>query len=138
MKSHERLSRKMMAAAGQYTRERDYWLEKLAGEPVKTTFPYDYSPAERTGSQPDTVPFTIDGDLFGQLLKLSNRSDVRLFVTLTTAVKVLLHIYNAYKDGRDILVGVPIYQQEAAGKLLNTVLPIRSHIATFITGKHRS
>jgi hypothetical protein len=34
--------REIKAAAGQTIKERDFWKRRLAGEPVKSSIPYDY------------------------------------------------------------------------------------------------
>ena len=106
------LSDKEAIAAGQNIKERDYWLAKLSGEWEKSRFPYDYDPggSERPGERPPGhVKFKLPADISAQLIKLSNKSDHRLYMILVTAVKVLLYKYTGHKD---IIIGAPIYKQK--------------------------
>ena len=38
------VSGRLIVAAGQKTKEREYWLKKLSGELITSVFPYDYKP----------------------------------------------------------------------------------------------
>ncbi|MCP4152900.1 MAG: amino acid adenylation domain-containing protein [bacterium] len=119
-------------AAGQYRQEKEYWLNKLAGEPVKSTFPCDNTPPitdERTMAEINT---RYTGDLFEKLTKVSTGKDHRLHMVLVTALMLLLERYTATGD---ILIGTTIYRQETEGEYLNTLLPLRNTITEEITFK---
>ncbi|MCP4150770.1 MAG: amino acid adenylation domain-containing protein [bacterium] len=116
--------------AGQNVTERDYWLEKLAGELVKTTFPYDHRKAE--GEKGARIAFQLTGEVFDGLVKISNRSQPRLHILLTAGWLMLL---NKYTGNSDIIVGVPTYKQDVEGELINTVLAVRSSVGGEMTVK---
>lgn len=129
------LSDKEAIAASQNIKERDYWLAQLSGDWEKSRFPYDYVPgsSERPGERlPGHVKFKLPTDISAQLIKLSNKSDHRLYMILVTAVKVLLYKYTGHKD---IIIGAPIYKQKIQGDFINTVLVLRNRFDDHITFK---
>jgi surfactin family lipopeptide synthetase A len=124
------------AIAHEFTKERDYWLNKLSGEPVKSSFPYNSKKraANQGGANtPGTVKFKLKGELFSKLMKVSNGSDARLHMILVAGVVVLL---NKYTGHRDIIVGAPIYHQDTEGELINTVLALKNRIEDTMTFKN--
>jgi amino acid adenylation domain-containing protein len=129
------LSDKEAIAASQNIKERDYWLAKLSGEWEKSRFLYDYDPdssEQPVERPPGHVKFKFSADISAQLIKLSNKSDHRLYMILVTAVKVLLYKYTGHKD---IIIGVPIYKQKIQGDFINTVLVLRNRFDDNITFK---
>jgi tyrocidine synthetase-3 len=126
---HE-LQRNAKLIASQKIRERDYWLRKLSGDIEKSYFPYDYR--IKDSRRMKTVKFSFGGELFSQLMKLSNASDIRLFVILTAGLAALLDKYTGKKD---ILLGAPIYKQDAQGEFINTILPLRNQVREKMTFK---
>jgi non-ribosomal peptide synthetase component F len=131
MRTRDDLDKLTVAASGR-TAEKAYWLKKLAGNPLKTTFPYDpgYSPAENL--QPREISFAFPGEMAAQLAGLSTGSDVRLFILLTAGLVALLHKYTGLGD---ILIGAPIFKPQRGGKVTNTVLPLRIEVRENITFK---
>lgn len=122
------------AAAAQNLEARDYWLTKLEGELVKTMFPRDYKTSKQDGQAPpfQTITFDFTGEMFQQLMKLSNGHDYTLHMILTAAVAVLLE---KYSGSPDIIVGAPIYKQEVSASFINTILAIRAKVEPHITFK---
>ena len=115
-------SGKMALAASQYGKERDYWLNKLSGELIKTRFLYDSS---NTGYRLKTCHFSLKGELFEKLMKVSKTSDYTLHMILTAGLAALLSKYTA---SIDILMGMPIYNQDTEGEFLNTALVLRNQL----------
>ncbi|MEI3648904.1 MAG: condensation domain-containing protein [Dolichospermum lemmermannii FEM_B0920] len=72
----------------------EYWKQQLADAPPLLELPTDYPrPPEQTFAGA-TVEFNIDADLTSQLVNLSQKSGVTLFMTLLTAFAVILHRYS--------------------------------------------
>ena len=98
--AYRNVSDEMIVASSHYTKEETYWFERLAGEPEKTSFPYDYDPEVIKAGEPDrepcreTVDFRLTGDIFAKLLWLANDSDYRLHMVLTAALLALLIKYS--------------------------------------------
>lgn len=138
-------SKKMMIAAGEYTRERDYWLQKFSGEweksrfqpdninkPAADTAPKENEPAPLRNIPTGSVPITISGDLFAKLTALSNGFDYALHMILVAGLDVLMQKYTGHKS---IIVGTPIYKQEKGAQYINTVLPLKNGIKERMTFK---
>jgi non-ribosomal peptide synthetase component F len=119
-------------AAGQYTNERDYWLEKLSGEPIKTTFPRDFPEKEKSEKCMERTAFRLTDPVYSNLLKISNNSDARLHIILVAGWSMLLY---RYTGSSDIMVGIPTYKQDVEGQLINTALVVRNTVTGEITVK---
>jgi amino acid adenylation domain-containing protein len=116
---------KLAVAAGQKSKEENYWLDKFSLEFTKTGFPYDSNRSESGPAPPGTTRFRITGKSFSRLMSLINNSDVRLNIFLLSAVTLLL---NKYTGDKDIILGTPIYKQEIDVEFINTVLPLRNRV----------
>jgi len=119
-------------AASQYTNERDYWLERLAGEPVKTTFPRDFPGKEKSEKCMEKTAFRLTDPVYSNLMKISNNSDARLHIILVAGWSMLLY---RYTGSSDIMVGIPTYKQDVAGQLINTALVVRNTVTGEMTVK---
>lgn len=117
-----------------FEKEKNYWLNKLSGELVKSYFPYDYSSVNDgyKNFKDKSINFRLPDDLFLELSRLSRSSDVNLHIVLMAIVNILL---NKYTDNCDILTGIPIYKQEFDGDFINTVLAIRNSLTYGMTFK---
>lgn len=129
------ISTELAYAAREYAKEREYWLNKLSGEIIKTNFPYDrWNGKALDGEEPgmESLAFNINGDLFSKLLKVSNNSDTRLFMVLAAGVALLLAKYTEHDD---IIIGAPIYRQAIEGDFINTALALRVRLSADISFK---
>jgi len=123
-------------AAKQNVKEREFWLEQLSGDMVKTSFPIDIKKTTSNEFIMDSMTFQFPGiqekELFSKLLELTKGSNYTLNLVLISTVTLLL---NKYTGTRDILVGTPIYKQLFEGDFVNTVLILRNRIENNITFK---
>ncbi len=129
----ENISRETLFAANQYAKEREYWLNTLSGELVKSSFPFDDiadGKEKQEKNDAPAVPFKIHGELFSKLMTVSNNSNSRLYMLLVTGMVVLLAGYSGHDD---IIIGAPINKQEIEGEFINTVLALRSRIKEGMT-----
>ncbi|MCP4158364.1 MAG: hypothetical protein GY757_62270 [bacterium] len=106
-------------------KERDYWLDRLSGNPLKTFFPYDNRTPEINKREIKENTLRISAQQFAKLEKLSKQSEHRLHIALVTVLVLML---NKYTGSRDIIVGIPVYKQDVEGELVNTALAIRNRI----------
>ncbi|MCP6758271.1 MAG: amino acid adenylation domain-containing protein [Fischerella sp. CENA71] len=109
----------------------DYWKQQLAGAPPLLELPTDYPrPPEQTFAGA-TQEFQIDAHLTSQLVALSQKSGVTLFMTLLTAFAVLLHRYSGQDD---LCIGSPFANRDRRetnsliGFFVNTLV-LRTQIA---------
>ncbi|WP_152620390.1 non-ribosomal peptide synthetase [Pedobacter lusitanus] len=79
-----------------------YWLNKLQGELPVLNLPKDYEAASGRTSNGDVFHFTIAEELTKNLKDLAARYKASLYMTLLSAVNVLLF---KYSDQTDILIG---------------------------------
>ncbi len=118
--------------AGQSLKGKKYWLEKLSGELVKSTFPFDYRTMSAADRKTYREDFQLTGQVYDQLMKLSNGSDIRLQMILTAAVCILLR---QYTGNEDVIVGATIERQDHEDEFINTILPLRSKLEDSMTVK---
>jgi amino acid adenylation domain-containing protein/non-ribosomal peptide synthase protein (TIGR01720 family) len=113
-----------------YTKERKYWHEKLSGNWVRTNFNYDYF--EKEDVSITEIDFKFPGPLSEKLIRVSNQSDSRLHMILSTGLALLMY---KYTGNQDFLMGIPIDKQEIEGNFINTVLPLRIRLIPNMTFK---
>jgi amino acid adenylation domain-containing protein len=124
-------SREITAAAAEYTADRDFWLHKLAGELQKSHFPYDRPPLEQERLF-QTLGINLDPDLVSRLLRLGNRSEVRLYMILLAGMMLLL---SRYGSSSDIVVGSPVPRVSGEGEYLNRAVALRAWCDSRLTFK---
>ncbi|MDQ1354236.1 MAG: hypothetical protein QG657_4545, partial [Acidobacteriota bacterium] len=126
---------KLVLAASQSVKEKKYWLNKLAGELVKTHFPYDYREklrGKKNAEPMKSLHFTFPAPLYEKVMKLSGGNDVKLHMIQVTGMFILLH---KYTGNNDIMIGSPIFKQEIEGEFINTVLIFRNETAAHMNFK---
>ncbi|MCP4152524.1 MAG: AMP-binding protein, partial [bacterium] len=112
--------------AGEYVKERGYWLEKLSGDIERSEFPYDFKRETQPG-EPGTgkVKANFSPELVAKITRAMNGSDTRLQMILTAGLMQLIYKYTGKED---IIIGTPIEKQEADGEYVNTALVLRQSI----------
>jgi tyrocidine synthetase-3 len=134
MESKNKDRDRLEIAAAKKIKERDFWLNQLKGNPVKTRFPFDYDkrkPGEGCGNEL-VYRFRFPGEIFSKLTKLSRGSDYTLNAILAAGLAALL---NKYTGSRDIIFGAPIYKQEIETEFINTLLVLRNPVKENMTFK---
>jgi tyrocidine synthetase-3 len=134
MRADRPISSRLTAAAAQNIKEKNYWIDKLSGGIIKSSFPGDYSKRAKQTRHPAVISKVFPGELFSRLLELSKGSDVRLYITMVGAVSLLLNRY-MYNRQEDIVLGTSIYRQEMEADFINTVLVLRSTVNPILTFK---
>jgi amino acid adenylation domain-containing protein len=134
MTDSKRLYR-LRIAADKKTKEKEYWLSKLAGEPAKSVFPIHYKSEGAKGTGKPllaTVNFNFSEELSSNMLKLCSGSDAKLHIVLVTGLILLIH---KYTGSNNIIVGVPVYRVKTDAGPINTVLPLRARLVENMTFK---
>ena len=80
------------------TRSQTYWMEQLDPLPPAIELPYDYERPATMSFRGRSIQFEIPRDLHAELLALSRRQNVTLYMTLLAAFKTLLHRYSGQTD----------------------------------------
>ena len=99
----------------------EYWLEKLSGPLPLLQLPTDYPRPRQQNFQSSSYKLTLSASLTAQLKSLSQSCNATLFMTLLTALNVLLYRHTGQDD---IIVGTPIAgrPQEGTEKLIGLFL----------------
>lgn len=112
-----------------------YWLDQFSGEiPVLEIPRFNPRPLQRT-SEGKTISHTFSGDFLGQLQRISSINHSTLFMTLFSAVNLLLHKYSGQNE---IVIGTPVAGREhpdlekSIGLYINT-LAIKSELDENLT-----
>ncbi|MBD2441588.1 condensation domain-containing protein, partial [Nostoc sp. FACHB-110] len=109
----------------------DYWKQQLAGAPPLLELPTDYPRPSVQTFVGANKRFQLDKDLTDKLVTLSQNSGVTLFMTLLTALAILLHRYSGEDD---ICIGTPFANRDRTeinpliGCFINTLV-LRTQIA---------
>jgi len=122
----------LISGTSQFDKEKNYWLNKFAGEIVKSSLHYDQPGKDEHDFSRETSEFTLPPELSAKLNHFSNRSDNNLFVFLAAGITILLH---RYTGNDDIIAGCPILKQETEGNFLNTMLALRNRLNPGMTFK---
>jgi len=129
--THQINPREAAIIAHQNIKEKNYWLDNLSGITEKSYLPYDMQEKEET-PKIEEVKISFPGPLCSAIIQLSNRSDARLHMILTTALVVLV---NKYTGDPDCILGTPIYKPDAEGQFVNLVLPLKNRLEQHMTFK---
>jgi len=86
--------------------QESYWLNEFAGETPLFNLPTDYKRPAVHSLEGDSLNFTIDENLTGQLKQLARETETTLFMVLLTAFYVVLSKYSRQED---IVIGSPIF-----------------------------
>ncbi|HLP61328.1 MAG TPA: amino acid adenylation domain-containing protein [Candidatus Deferrimicrobium sp.] len=120
-------------AINQYGKEKEYWIKKLSGTPVKSVFPYDHTNRGDRGDRdnegptpPLTAHIVLPHELSAGVITLGTGKDQRIHIILLAVMALLLE---KYTGSSDIILGVPIYKQEKEGRFINTALAWRQSLS---------
>ncbi|MDQ0416185.1 amino acid adenylation domain-containing protein [Croceifilum oryzae] len=94
-----------MLDGGELDDQRQFWLNRLAGELPDLNFPLDYSRPSMQKFEGDTVPLKIEGELMQKLKETCEKLDVSLYMFLLASFNVLL---SKYTRNTDIIVGTSL------------------------------
>jgi amino acid adenylation domain-containing protein/non-ribosomal peptide synthase protein (TIGR01720 family) len=129
----QNISKNLKIAAGQFVKEKEYWINKLSGEIEKGYFPYDDFKISTPGEYPkDVTGFKITGELCVRLMEITNGSYPKIYMVLAAGVAALLA---KYTGNDDMIVGTSIERQDVRESLINTILPLRIVLSGNMTFK---
>jgi amino acid adenylation domain-containing protein len=135
MEKNNHLHKKEVLAS-QFVKEETYWMNLFSGEITKSSFPHDFEKNKKkeqdNGTGKRKFAFKLSDELFSKLMKLSNGSDARLHIILTSGLAILLHKVTGNKD---IIIGTPILKQKSHLNFINTILALRNTVEDNMTFK---
>jgi amino acid adenylation domain-containing protein/non-ribosomal peptide synthase protein (TIGR01720 family) len=130
----EEVDKNLLLFSPTFTRQKEYWLEMLAGDLEKTTLGVGPgSPAAEPGpgdSARVRIPLT-DG-LADRLIALGDNSDLAIYILCLTALKILVY---RYTGNDDIVVVSPVCKLNETRQTINDFVFIRDRLTGGITFK---
>ncbi|MGE5343807.1 MAG: amino acid adenylation domain-containing protein [Candidatus Omnitrophota bacterium] len=123
---------KLRIAAGKKIKEKEYWLDKLFGNPPRSNLSSLYSP--RIDRSIDEMEFAFTGEVNKGIIKLAAGSDIRLHMVLTAVFILLLNKYTGHDD---VITGIPIVKtdNQLHADLINKALILRHQFTADMTFK---
>ena len=115
----------LIIAANQKKKEKNYWLNKLSGFSLQTSFPVDSEQAQSFHYCLESIGFSFPNEMLQPLKDISKNSHERLFIVLAVGVFVLVQKYSGTKD---IILGIPVPKPTASTSIMNLALPIRGEV----------
>ncbi|HEX3045685.1 MAG TPA: amino acid adenylation domain-containing protein [Bacillota bacterium] len=124
-----RYTQNVLLTSSKFEEERNYWLEKLAGDVMMSGFPLYYQRQTLAQYQSAALNLTFPAEVSQKILAISNRSLLGVYVFLLSGVKYLIYRYTHHGD---IVVGMPPFEQDIDDyneySILRTVV---NHYETF-------
>ena len=80
---------KKVIIASQRPKEKEFWLNRLTGEPIIGHFPFDVKKAAKKQFVPAVKKFSVEGGLFQKLMDQAKNSDHKLHVLLMAGITLL-------------------------------------------------
>lgn len=87
------------------TRQEHYWLSVFKNKPKRLALPLDFERPGQRSHEGDSVIFTIDGELFENILATVKRTDATLFVVVLSVYKIVL---SKICNQKEVVVGTPV------------------------------
>lgn len=115
-----------MLSSEVFRTERQYWLNKLAGDFGMSGLPADGFVNGNDLQETASISKDLSNEIVNRVMQIGNRSELAIYIIVLTAVKSLLSIYNKQED---VVVGMPVSETaDPAQERLNGFLPLRSRI----------
>lgn len=122
--SLDKYSQNIILSSGKFENEKNYWLTKLSGDIVMSSFPLDYPRPELIEYRQETFNIKLRDRLSQKLFSVSNNSEYAIFMLLLAGVKYLLTVYTGNED---VIVGMPIFKQKSEEAVfINNTIALRT------------
>lgn len=119
------ISYKQAAAGSKYEKEKQYWLNIFSDDFTVSNFMYDYALSDEKSYEAASIIFEPENSVSKRLEEISNNSDLKLHILLTTGLFILHYLYG---NNEDIVIGTPVLKQDTDRELINTILPLHSKL----------
>lgn len=103
---NDSISENIMLMSGKFKKEKEYWIDKLSGDFIISSFPSDFKKDYFSRHNKSVFSCKLPENVGKELINISNKSDLGLYMILICGVSYLL---NKYTDSDDIIVGMPAF-----------------------------
>ncbi|OYE00494.1 non-ribosomal peptide synthetase [Nostoc sp. 'Peltigera membranacea cyanobiont' 232] len=109
-----------------------YWINKLSGELPETNLMLDYVRPSFPSDRNKSLSFDLSNDLSKAIIKLAKGSYFSTYLILVSALNILLQ---KYTRNNDVIIGIPIYEENGTGCINNKVIPLRTQVTRQLSFK---
>ncbi|MGV0102993.1 Non-ribosomal peptide synthetase [Nostoc sp. DSM 114160] len=102
-----------------------YWINKLSGELPETNLMLDYVRPSFPTDRNKSLSFDLSNDLSKAIIKLAKGSYFSTYLILVSALNILLQ---KYTRNNDVIIGIPIYEENCTGCVNSKVIPLRTQV----------
>ncbi len=88
---YDKYSQNIKISSGKYNHERDYWLNKLSGELVIESFPYDYS-QPKASSKSEIIKFKVPDKIFKKIFNMSRKAQSMQYIRFYLLVSSICYV----------------------------------------------
>jgi amino acid adenylation domain-containing protein len=112
-----------LLTSARFKKQGDFWIDKLSSISDKEETNLLFTSRKYTSAQKDRrqIDFYLPHGLVQQIVKLSKKSDLFIYILLLVGLKSLIYRYTGNKD---IFVVSPLYQPDVSDETINDVLLI--------------
>jgi amino acid adenylation domain-containing protein len=114
----------------QLEQEKEYWLNKLAGDLPVTGLPLDFNRPAEFSDKREVHPLHIQPEDAARLLAICANKETLVFAILVSILKICLYKYTGVED---VIVGTGIHERYGEVASLNKVLALRSQVKGSLT-----
>jgi len=102
-------TKNIIMSSSKYEEERKYWLEKLKGVELSSSFPTDFAYSMEKKPNMQSTCFSLSNHLSEKVVSICNDSELAIYTLLLCAVKYLTFMYTGNED---IVLGMPAFNGE--------------------------
>ncbi|MEH2342114.1 MAG: amino acid adenylation domain-containing protein [Nostoc sp.] len=109
-----------------------YWINKLSGELPETNLMLDYIRPLFPSDKNKSLSFDLSNDLSKAIIKLAKGSYFSTYLILVSALNILLQ---KYTRNNDVIIGIPIYEENGTSCINSKVIPLRTQVTRQLSFK---
>ncbi|MHC5744961.1 MAG: non-ribosomal peptide synthetase [Nostoc sp.] len=109
-----------------------YWINKLSGELPETNLMLDYIRPLFPSNKNKSLSFDLSNDLSKAIIKVAKGSYFSTYLILVSALNILLQ---KYTRNNDVIIGVPIYEENGTSCINSKIIPLRTQVTRQLSFK---
>ncbi len=119
-------SQNIIMSSSKFEEEKNYWLQKMNGKIVLSSFSEDFITRDNKEYCQGNVKKTLPENLALRILTIGGHSEYATYMILLAGVKYLLYRYTGYED---VIVGMPQFKETRhSGGITNNIIALRTLI----------
>lgn len=120
----DKYSQNMIISSDKFNEEKKYWMNKLQGEIIGSSFSKGFNNIEENRCANRRVSKVLPMDIFEKINSICNENEMAIYVFLLSGIKLLIF---RYTNDENILVGMPNDKNCGGGNLvLNNFIALKT------------